>query len=244
MTSPLAKAVLDSRLSLEGKCQIINTFWECNFSAADITEAQISCYFNFYFQQCQHAYALSSDSALLTSHEDIVTTVQHLKRPTLSRETISQRVKQHFSGRLRNMDPHKQDQLLLTAIDLCLSLWLMIRIGHFRQQISLESTVIWQNRSTMEDFLEEQFPRWRPPSGPQSFFQKPLTLEKVFNARNLDRIAGMDIYWTDSLVDHLLLKERKDGNSTLFIFHNVSFLRFHKNWYVGCNRPQKNRGTD
>ena len=149
------------------------------------------------------------DSALLTSHEDIVTTVQHLKRPTLSRETISQRVKQHFSGS-RNMDPHKQDQLLLTAIDLCLSLWLMIRIGRSINRFL-----------GVDSHLAESIPPWRTPRrtiphssshhGPSKLLPKAAHSRESFQCQEPRQNS-----WHRHILDgqpgrdHLLLKERKD----------------------------------
>ncbi|PQE11495.1 fad-type 2 protein [Rutstroemia sp. NJR-2017a BBW] len=48
-----------------------------------------------------------------------------------------------------------------------------------------------------------------------------VRLERVFSARNLERIAGIQIEWTTNLADHLRLTDEEDKIS---IFHYASFL--------------------
>ncbi|CZR37436.1 uncharacterized protein FPRO_02304 [Fusarium proliferatum ET1] len=48
-----------------------------------------------------------------------------------------------------------------------------------------------------------------------------VKMEKIFTARNLCRIAGLDIVWTDNLVDHLRLT---DDDCRVHVFHHASFL--------------------
>ncbi|PKK51253.1 hypothetical protein CI102_2773 [Trichoderma harzianum] len=50
-------------------------------------------------------------------------------------------------------------------------------------------------------------------------------LGKVFTARNLNRIAGIEIRWTTNLADHLRLV---DDDQVVFIFHCASFLQLQK----------------
>lgn len=57
----------------------------------------------------------------------------------------------------------------------------------------------------------------------------PLTdeivkLPRIFNARNLVKIAGIQICWTSNLADHLLMT---DDETKVTIFHHGSFLKLH-----------------
>jgi len=48
-----------------------------------------------------------------------------------------------------------------------------------------------------------------------------VKLEKIFNARNLGRIAGIEIEWTKNLADHLRLI---DEDRKVAIFHHATYL--------------------
>ncbi|KAH6672957.1 hypothetical protein B0J14DRAFT_654684 [Halenospora varia] len=53
-----------------------------------------------------------------------------------------------------------------------------------------------------------------------------VKFEKLFNARNLERVGGIKIRWTSNLADHLRMRE---DDRTVELFHYVSFLDLHKN---------------
>jgi hypothetical protein len=57
-----------------------------------------------------------------------------------------------------------------------------------------------------------------------------VKLEKIFIARNLGRIAGIEIQFTNNLADHLRLMNEDDKKVT--IFHNASFLIGQRKKYV------------
>jgi hypothetical protein len=62
---------------------------------------------------------------------------------------------------------------------------------------------------------------------PQTSMKESVKLEKIFNARNLEHIAGLEIRWINNLADHLRMR---DDDTAVEIFHHASFLRFHHNW--------------
>jgi hypothetical protein len=51
-----------------------------------------------------------------------------------------------------------------------------------------------------------------------------IRLGKVFTARNLERVTGTRIIWTDSLADHLWLVDSDEDEVAANIFHHASFL--------------------
>lgn len=61
---------------------------------------------------------------------------------------------------------------------------------------------------------------------PEAAMRGYARLEKKFNARNLGNLAKIEVNWTNDLANHLKLR---DNDTTVDIFHNVSFLRSHKN---------------
>ncbi|KAK0752898.1 hypothetical protein B0T18DRAFT_312886 [Schizothecium vesticola] len=49
-----------------------------------------------------------------------------------------------------------------------------------------------------------------------------IKFEKTFNALSLNRIAGLEIQWTDNLADHLRLV---NDDQAVRVFHHATFLR-------------------
>ena len=56
-----------------------------------------------------------------------------------------------------------------------------------------------------------------------------VKLEKIFNAGNLGRIAGIEIEWTNNLADHLRVV---DEDKKVAIFYHASFLECLVKRYV------------
>jgi len=52
-----------------------------------------------------------------------------------------------------------------------------------------------------------------------------VKLEKIFNAMNLEHIAGIEVRWTSNLADHLRMR---DDDKAVEIFHYATFLRLHQ----------------
>lgn len=52
-----------------------------------------------------------------------------------------------------------------------------------------------------------------------------VKLDRLFTARNLERIAGLQIIWTDNISDHLRLMV---DDTRIAIYHHVSFLEHHR----------------
>jgi hypothetical protein len=55
-----------------------------------------------------------------------------------------------------------------------------------------------------------------------------VKLDRIFNARNLGRIAGIEVYWTNNLFDHLRLI---DEDRKVAVFHYASFLKCQRERY-------------
>lgn len=54
-----------------------------------------------------------------------------------------------------------------------------------------------------------------------------VKLEKLFNAYNLSRIAGIEIVWTSNLSDHL---RRQEDDTRVAVFHHAFFLENGLEW--------------
>jgi hypothetical protein len=86
------------------------------------------------------------------------------------------------------------------------------------QGFSGRSEILWKGAS-LQEFVAHFFGE-----GPVLGHEK-VKLDKIFIARNLSRIAGVEILWTDNLVDHLRLT---DDDTKVHVFHHASFLEFQQ----------------
>lgn len=106
------------------------------------------------------------------------------------------------------------------GIDMCASLLVMteIELNGSPAGLSGLTAVPWK-KGSLNDSLSCYF-------CPQKTLQADRPkLGKVFTARNLNRIAGIEIRWTTNLADHLRLV---DDDQVVFIFHCASFLQLQK----------------
>lgn len=98
-------------------------------------------------------------------------------------------------------------------IDRAASLLVMTEIGNIAQYGS-RAQVSWRS-GTLQQLINSYFTRERALS------DASIRLEQIFTAKSLVQIAGLRIFWTVNLSDHLLLdKEQR----ILHIFHHATYL--------------------
>ncbi|KAJ6437088.1 putative transcriptional regulatory protein [Purpureocillium lavendulum] len=94
----------------------------------------------------------------------------------------------------------------------------MIDVGEQEFGVSGRHPIHWTN-GCLRDVLANRFPSETQSAADSS------RIGKLFNARNLSRIAGIEIRWTNNLANHLRLT---DDDRTVFIFHHSSFLKLQR----------------
>lgn len=98
-------------------------------------------------------------------------------------------------------------------IDRVASLLVMTEIG-ITTQYDRRAWISWKN-GTLQQLINSHFTRERALS------DTSIRLEQIFTAKSLVQIAGIRIFWTSNLSDHLLLdKEQR----ILYIFHHATYL--------------------
>jgi hypothetical protein len=107
-----------------------------------------------------------------------------------------------------------EDEMLDASIDLAVRLLLMLEVGRIRNCFSGYRELIWE-RGSLQEFVADSLKPRQTPSNER------VKLEKTFVAKNLGRIAGIQIVWTDNLADHLRLLEH---DTQVAIFQHASFL--------------------
>jgi hypothetical protein len=149
---------------------------------------------------------------ILRNHQDLLETIGYLRDGQKTRSSIKMRLR----SKLNSSEAEDNDELICDALDLSARILLMTSIGTFRNIVDpSQRTLRWQDGENLRDLFSREFPH-----------QKNLTdhvkLERLFNARTIERIAGIKITWTSNLADHLRLL---DDDTRVAVFHHGSFLK-------------------
>ncbi|KAE8441857.1 hypothetical protein EG329_004212 [Mollisiaceae sp. DMI_Dod_QoI] len=210
---------LDDRIqfspSIDAKCELLRHLWGINVHQSTYYTGDLNydVYFAFYTDQCQKALYDGGTHASVRSHQDIVEITHHIKN-NLDRTSI----KQIISSKLSVPKPHNEDELLCGSIDLVARLLSMVAIGRLQYGFTGRKHVPW-TMDAMKDGIDSHF------MAPAALRGETVKLERVFKARNLRRIGGIEIEWTKNLADHLSFD---DQDQKVAIFHHASFLECHR----------------
>lgn len=166
--------------------------------------ASLNFFFTYYAKQCE-LIALHEGGIYvsLKTHQDIMRIVQLFKDNRTHDEIL---LLTSTSGADSQRD---------YSIDLAARLYLMMEFGNLPYVYSGCKQLEWVQGS-LRDFVVERFGK-KPELGHDN-----IKLEKVFNARNLRKIGGIEVAWTANLADHLRLMK---GDKVVAVFHHASFLR-------------------
>jgi hypothetical protein len=202
-------------IALEVKWYIINNLWGEDYKVQDFAQiaSRTESYFRYYQTQCElvcHGNECSS-----RTHEDIIQIVQLLKAQTATREDV----KSSLRIKVPKPEPEGVEEMLNNSIDLAVRLWLMVNVGGFRRILMPGRSLHW-TEGCLRDFMMSKF-------SPQKVLKDHVKLEKLFNALNLSRIAGIQVVWTSNLADHLRMQ---DDDTRVAIFHHAFFLENQLGW--------------
>jgi hypothetical protein len=172
-------------------------------------------YFEYYFSECVTAMSVGRLHWVLKTHKDIVRMVEKLWDPESTRESIKDRERDRMATSHAQID----DQVIYGAIDLAARLGFMTLIGSSEQVYRGEERCVTWSSGRLEAVLAVEF------SGDGLLKKEHVKLERLFNACNLDRIAGLQIIWTHNLANHLRVQ---NDDKDVSIFHYASFLNSQK----------------
>lgn len=167
-------------------------------------------YWQYFHQKCVHALRDRGRHIALRTFRDVVEVAQQVKT-----DTVRSEIKDSIRRKLTTTHT-KEEDLLDSSVDLATSLLLMIDCGSLALGFSGKTEISWVE-GCLREHLEDYF------SETPSLTHTSVKLPKDFTARNLCRIAGMKIVWTDNLIDHLRLTE---DDTRVHIFHHASFLKY------------------
>jgi hypothetical protein len=143
--------------------------------------------------------------------------MKHVAGPDATRQEVKDRIREQ----LDNARGEDIEHVLSGVIDLAARLSLMVDVGKLnRGFVPGQKPLEWET-GTLKDLVETRF---------ANAVNLPLRvvrvkLDRLFTARNLERIVGLQVVWTDNISDHLRLMV---DDTRVAIFHHVSFLEHHR----------------
>jgi hypothetical protein len=200
--------LLSPPIELHTRLAILNKMFDLQLTEANYEslEAGFESYFtHWYEEQCSDR----TGAIAKLSHEDLLQIVELLKDPTATYDLLKETVPRKIP--VLQTDVQVESGLILAA-----RIWTISSIGDLKQCLSFGSNIAWKSgslRNTLDDYYV------LPPKSGENF-----KIPKLFNAVNLNRIAGIKICWTSNLLDHL---QMTDDERMVHIFHHVSFLKLH-----------------
>lgn len=193
--------------------EIIFQFWDVSNSTSPQDPSRDDPYFSYFEQQCRLARQSDNPETPICSQRNICEIVQQLKAGE-DREKI----RNDLASKV-NTAEEIDNRLFENAINLAVRLWLMVHVGHVCQGVTGQTAIAWREGS-LRDVIATHF-------YPELILADSVKLEKVFNARSIELIAGVNIQWTPNLIDHLrFIEDRR--RPVLNIFYHASFLKYHQ----------------
>jgi len=198
-------------------------------------------YFAYYRDECDVAMSAGRLHSVVKTHQDIARLVNLLQSPNNTRESIKIEEKE----RLKTVDENIHDEVIYIAIDLAARLGFMILVGEIQAPSTSSASPSSANVQTSPQLSSgpavhivrggERLLPWLDGrldallagefSQTGVLEKEHVKLEKLFNARSLERIAGLQIIWTRNLASHLRVQNEDQAVS---IFHFASFLNSQK----------------
>jgi hypothetical protein len=204
-------------LASSSKQEILAQFFDNSGPQAQESTAQDDWYFEYFKDQRRLARQNDDPENQICTLQNIYTIVSDIKAG-LDRTTIKSNISSKLGNLPKNLEKNSEE-LLDNAIDLAVRLYLMVYTGQVRRGVSSQTPFVWK-AGGLKDAIAKQFQH-------QLVLTDTVRFERVFNVRNVERIAGVTIQWTPNLVDHLRFSE--DGKKpVLNIFHHARFLEFHR----------------
>ncbi|KAK0650178.1 hypothetical protein DIS24_g7102 [Lasiodiplodia hormozganensis] len=195
-------------------------------------------FFEYYLGQCTHALRDGGKHVSVRTHRDILELASLIKDPENTRHDVAHRLCSPYDDDdtisisssciapdtlvtlkkpQEDADAPEEDSVY-GSIDLVARLLTMINFGGLDIGVGPCGRLTWTDGS-----LSQSCHRYFDKTPTLSM--KAIQLEKVFNARNLQRFTNMRIEWTDNLADHLRMCE---FDKKICLFHHVAFLENHK----------------
>lgn len=195
--------------------EICLALWDFDINQTPLPYAPttLEAFFRYYIQQADLFMHDAGQHVLTRTHEHVLEICRILK-DNLDYKDVQDRVqKDVFKNKSYAQNPKAFD----SSVDLVVRLMLMVEMGSIPNGFSGNFTLAWEQGKLSQGLSKQFSPHLNTPL-------ERVRLGRVFTARNLERIAGIKIVWTNNLLDHLRLFDSEDGEILVNVFHHASFL--------------------
>jgi hypothetical protein len=182
-------------LTAKSRHEFAESLWQRSFMLESFQPPYFESYFRYY--RDQFVTALSDNHENGKSHRDILDIARQL----------TDRASSSGGASLLCKDEEERYWIYFAVRVLT-----MIDVGGLRQGLRLGQTPRIWTYGPLREFVNSVFP---PP-----VLSEEVKLEKIFNARNLERVAGIQVIWTSNIADHLQLE---DDDTSVRLFSHASF---------------------
>jgi hypothetical protein len=207
-------------IDLGTKCEIIKGLWGLSVRPSEISKGKVNydSYFSYYIEQCNLALYDGERHISAKSHQDIVEIAAQIKSQIHRTD-----IREWLRSKLPVPKPDNAEEQINGSIDLTARLLCMVNVGELQYGFSGQGRLQW-SENNLEHRIHEYF------NESHQLDKEHVKLEKIFNARNLGRIAGIEIQFTNNIADHLRLMSEDDKK--VAIFHNATFLNDQRKKYA------------
>ncbi|KFY66699.1 hypothetical protein V496_01928 [Pseudogymnoascus sp. VKM F-4515 (FW-2607)] len=146
------------------------------------------------------------------SYEHLMKAIAILKKDKIATET--------FNAEYAALFPNSTSEETETCMVLGARLLCMLKIGPMKGYSMPGTELPWtpDSRCNIREYINAKFDT--------KFEAVDIKLPRLFNAVNLERIAGIEICWTSNLIDHLKMR---DDDTVVNIFYHAAFLKAQMN---------------
>jgi hypothetical protein len=208
----MATQALITTITPDLKERVLSEFW--GITSSQTNKWLVEHYSEYYSKQVQLMLYDGGHDAPTWTHNDIVDVMTYVTN-LRDRQDISSSLQSRLTASGVTVREAVVDQLIDLAARLCL----MTSFGKAPFADERQLSVKWIQGNSKELLHQHFHPQAAVHVDPR------FKLPKIFTARNVYRIGGIQIEWTPYLSEHLRLL---DHDERVAIFHHVGFLYLHR----------------
>jgi hypothetical protein len=198
------------------KADIVRGIWHRSFvtdSPADLR--RWGAILTYYTAECKKAISYSrGEYTTVRTHKDIIAIV-HMLENGCSKDKIAQSL---FPLDTQQRSDQAKLHMVEGSLRLAARLMSMVDVGPLPHSVQGWAPAIWSNgASTLEVVLADYFRE------STTTVVMGTKFSEDFTAFNFQKLAGLQIRWTNNLAHHLRLM---DNDTTLCLFHHACFLKY------------------
>jgi hypothetical protein len=200
----------------EDRANIISKLWQHHAQASAKDSRNWNAFFTYYTDECKSALEERGNNVTVRKHQDIIDIAIQLEHGQ-TKESLYESLFTFYAQKTQTRQDDEIRKMIEGSIRLVVRLVAMVDIGPISPRCIQGYTPLdWADKQqNVVSLFGNHFTR-------KTSVAEFTKFGRLFNALNIQRYAGLKIYWTDNLNNHLRLVNEDTG---LCIFHHVAFLK-------------------